>query len=569
MNLTEAYKEVYYSEEDFLMDLIEMCLEFDLFDDVEDTIFFAEELINQDVYTEFLGELAEIVDIDTTQYLTENRGKLAYSAFRGLVNALSAAGRTKAGVKAGTALGKTPEKIVKGAAASTSIRSARAARTPAPAQPQAGRYLKTQELKRSIQKATQTRALPASGQSGAASLRAVTQRGTARHNQAMAAGQQAINQAKTVAAAFLKAMKHGEAKAKLTKAAAGTKGTEVRIAGGAKTPKRVTGAAADPWKQFPGKKPAGKLAVRTPKPEIKPTMALPPAKETPKMPSTLRKDIRATGPGGDARTQRLASQAAPGSGLNPREVKAQANRMTSGADALNKARRALAGAAAAGVAASAAAPLVQDTAKKSKPESSSVNKYNTMDSDGKVRSRLKVGPKIVGTGSVAGDFDVAFKKARTSGAKEFEFQGKKYTTKMRGEEVDYFDIVMETLITEGYVDTNEDALIMMSNLDEAAIGRIIARALPGIIKTGGEQLKKIKLPPKLSLADRAMREVMRKHGMQNFMGTKEHQAAKAAAPKPAPKPAPKADNRTWQQRYEDEYNKNYNSSGGFRKSAWD
>ena len=57
--------------------------------------------------------------------------------------------------------------------------------------------------------------------------------------------------------------------------------------------------------------------------------------------------------------------------------------------------------------------------------------YNTMDPSGDVRSRKKVGTKIVGTGSIAGDFDVAFKKARTSGQKEFEFRGKKYTTKMK------------------------------------------------------------------------------------------------------------------------------------------
>jgi hypothetical protein len=542
MNLTEAYKEVYYSEEDFLMDLVEMCLEYDLFEDVEDTVFFAEELINQDVYVEFLEELAGIMDIDSSQYLTENKGKLAYTAFRGLVNALSTASRSKAGVKAGTALGKKPESVVRGAAASTSIRSARAARTPTPEQPQAGRYLKAQEFKKSVQKATQTKTLPAAGQSTAGSLKASTQRGMTRHNQAMSAGQQAIDQAKTVASAFMKAMKHGEAKAKLAKAAAGTQGTGVRIAGGTKSTVGPTKADAQTWQKL------NKIASKSLDYQLGQKPAPVPAwgkSSAPKMPSTLRKDIRATGTGGDARTQRLASQAAPASSLNPREVKTQANRMTSGADALNKARRALAGAAAAGVAASAAAPLVQDTVKKSKPESSSVNKYNTMDSDGKVRSRLKVGPKIVGTGSVAGDFDVAFKKAKTSGSKEFEFQGKKYATKMRGEEVDYFDIVMETLISEGYVDTNEDALIMMSNLDEAAIGRIIAKALPGVIKTGGEQLKKIKLPPKMDPALKLVKDkIKQQYGAASLVGTPEQKYASAARRAELKKnPPPKAPQR--------------------------
>jgi len=64
-------------------------------------------------------------------------------------------------------------------------------------------------------------------------------------------------------------------------------------------------------------------------------------------------------------------------------------------------------------------------------QSIKTNVYNTMDPDSTIRSRKKVGPKIVGTGSVAGDFDVAFKKARTSGQKEFEFRGKKYNTKVK------------------------------------------------------------------------------------------------------------------------------------------
>jgi hypothetical protein len=43
-------------------------------------------------------------------------------------------------------------------------------------------------------------------------------------------------------------------------------------------------------------------------------------------------------------------------------------------------------------------------------QSIKTNVYNTMDPDNSIRSRKKVGPKIVGTGSIAGDFDVAFKK---------------------------------------------------------------------------------------------------------------------------------------------------------------
>lgn len=323
MNLTEAYNQVYYTEQNLCNDLSAFLLEFS-FDTEIEAETFAKELIEYNLVNEFLNELAEDWEVDISEYLAEGAGG---SLVRGAINALSQAGRTKAGLQVGTAIGKKAETLVRGAAASASIRAARAAR-PTVAAEKPGKYA-TMQFKKRIDTAVNRRALPP---------------------------------ARSAAPA--------------TPAAA---------------PKRTPADAGMPF--------------------------------------------RATGAGGDARTQRLSAQAAPGSGLNPSAVRAQANRMTSGADALNKARRVMAGAAAAGVAAGAAAPAMKDNAKKTNPESS-VNKYNTMDSDGKIRNRLKVGAKLVGTGSVSGDFDVAFKKARTAGAKEFEFQGKKYNTKVRGEEVE-------------------------------------------------------------------------------------------------------------------------------------
>jgi hypothetical protein len=75
---------------------------------------------------------------------------------------------------------------------------------------------------------------------------------------------------------------------------------------------------------------------------------------------------------------------------------------------------------------------------------SSANKYNTMDPDGKIRSRLKVGPAKVGpakvgpakvgpakVGTVSQNFDRAFADARKSGKTEFTWRGKKYNTKLK------------------------------------------------------------------------------------------------------------------------------------------
>jgi hypothetical protein len=357
MNLLEAYNEVYNTEYNLSEDLTSLLLQYCI-EDVEEAKTFAEDLLSTNLVQDFLFELSEALDVDISEYLTEGVGSMAV---RGVINALSSAGRSKAGLAAGTALGRKPESLVRGAAASASIRSARAAR-PAASTELPGKYAAMQFKKR-IDTAVSRPALP---------------------------------------------------------------------------------AARSPV---------------APKPTTAPK----------RTPADAGMPFRATGPGGDARTQRLAAQAAPGSGVRP-----TASRMTGGADALNVARRAMAGAAAAGVAASAAAPAVKDAEKKSKPESS-INKYNTMDSDGKIRNRLAVGPKIVGpkkVGTVAQAFDTAFAGARKAGKSDFEFQGKKYTTKMKEDRADYFDDILEYLVSEGFVNTNAEALNMMACLDEAAVTKL-------------------------------------------------------------------------------------------------
>jgi hypothetical protein len=58
----------------------------------------------------------------------------------------------------------------------------------------------------------------------------------------------------------------------------------------------------------------------------------------------------------------------------------------------------------------------------------SIDKYNTIDSDGTVRNRLKVGEGKVGTAEQA--FDKAFAAARAKGLAEFTWHGKRYSTEM-------------------------------------------------------------------------------------------------------------------------------------------
>ena len=428
MDLIEAYNEIYSNQYNLTEDLTDLIIQYCI-EDIEEAKSFAEDLVLTNLVQDFLFELSEELEVDISEYLVEGAGS---TALRGIINALSSAGRTKAGLQAGTALGKKLDSTVRGAAASTSIRSARAAR-PKSSQELPGKYA-TMQFKKKIDTALSRPALP---------------------------------------------------------------------------PGRSS---------VPPQRPSGK-----------------------RTPADAGMPFRATGAGGDARIQRLSAQAAPGSGLNPAALKTQTSKMTDAADALNKARRALAGVAAAGLAASSVVPVINDTEKKKSPESS-VNKYNTKDSGGKIRSRLKVGPKIVGTGSIAGDFDAAFKKARSSGAKSFKFQGKQYTTKLKTEEVDYFDVVLETLIAEGYVDSIEDALIMMTALDENIISKIASGAIKNVIKTGADKLTKTKLPPKMDPALKAVKDsIKQQYGSGALMGTPEYRYAKAARQaelrkNPPPKP---------------------------------
>lgn len=566
--LVEAYSDVYSTPEidcqDLYDSILNLCIVENYFDTLDECEEFSELLVAEDLVEEFMDGILECYGIEDIQFLNESveyLGENRVAALRQVINALSAGGRLKAGLKAGTAMGKKAETVVKGAAASTSIRSARKARGAAPAQPQAGRPLAAQQLRKAADVSKATKALPAAGQTSApkpvAAKPATTPKpaaakpmsGWERHNQA-------VSNAKTFAQGFYNAFMKPAAK-------------------------KVSGAAKDPWTQFPAKKqvqsglpkegPSSRLPNRilppakpgptrsdaetwqklnkiagksvdyhaSQKPAPVPAWGKKPATPSTAKPSTLRKDIRATGSGGDARTQRLASQAAPGSGVSPKVSK-----MADGASALNAARKAMAAAAGLGAAGIAANSIPKDTVKKSSPESS-VNKYNTMDSDGKVRSRLKVGPKTVGTGSVAGDFDVAFKKARTGGQKEFEFKGKKYNTKLAGESVDVSDLVADMLLSEGYVDSYEDALVMMDSLDEGALAKLAAGAIKNVIKTGGAKLSKTQLPPKVNKAFQLVKQqIMKQYGSGSLMGTPQQKidAAKKAAElakNPPAKPKPR------------------------------
>ena len=377
--LTEAYSNV-YSESDVdcqeLYDsFLDLCILDGGFTTLEECEDFAESLVADNLVEDFIVTLLEYYEVENLNESFEFLGENRAAALRAVINALSSGGRLKYGLKAGSALGRRPETVVKGGAASNAIRGARAQRTPTPTPfkvtrfsnpPQEpGKYL------RLLQQKTTPKPLSSQGQE------------IKDYNKMMGGG--GVYSSKP--------------------------GTSGRGAPGIGNPIQK---AIDFGR---GSKEAQRLALRA---------------------------------------QRMA-KGNYGKLLNTPLGKAAAATL-----------------ATTGLAAAATSTDKKKPAAKSNP-ADSVGKYNTKDPDGTVRNRLKVGPKIVGTGSVAGDFDVAFKKAKTSGAKEFDFKGKKYNTKTRGESVDNFDMVLDILLSDGYVNTYDDAVFMMSALDESAIVKITER----------------------------------------------------------------------------------------------
>jgi len=357
MNLTEAYLNV-YTEPEFDQELydsfLDLCILDGGFTTLEECEDFAESLVADNLVEDFIVSLLEYYEVENLNESFEFLGENRAAALRSVINALSSGGRLKAGLKPLTAIGKKPETVVRGAAASTSIRSARAQRPPTSTPQEPGKYLKL------VQQKITPKPLSPQGQE-------ITD-----YNKMMGGG--GVFTSKP--------------------------GTSGRGAPGLGNPIQK---AIDFGR---GSKEAQRLALRA---------------------------------------QRMA-KGNYGKLLNT---------------PLGKTAAATLAAAGLGIAGSG---------KKTTDPKSSINKYNTKDSDSTVRNRLKVGPKIVGTGSIAGDFDAAYKKAKTSGKDRFEFKGKNYTT----ESLDYFDIVMEHLIEDGYVNNYEDALTMMSALDENAIAKIAA-----------------------------------------------------------------------------------------------
>lgn len=388
--LHEAYLKIY--EDTTYEDLLEFCLIEELFDTIEESEYFVGELIHNDLVEEFVVDILEYYGYDDNEIaLCENKGKLAAAALRGVVNALSSAGRSKAGLSGATALGKSGN-VLKGTAASTSIRSARsAAKASMPAPEKAGKYLD-----------------------------------------------------------MLKSTRDKQGKL-LT-----TKGTAQNFRGG-----RTPFIGTDPVPVRPGRRgsgtPPSSTSSRTSPGQMKIdfTPRPPSTPKTPKAPekqSGLTQTVRAT----LSPSEKAGSMKYPGLSKYATTGKEPAIKKSSSGG-----RTAAAVGAIGATAGLAPGASKNNTTAKTKPSQTDV--YNTMDPSGKIRSRKKVGPRLVGD-----TFEDAFREARRSGKTTFKYgkDGKEFTTKLASEQTDLFDIILEYLVAEGYADTNENALVIMTNMSE-------------------------------------------------------------------------------------------------------
>lgn len=66
-----------------------------------------------------------------------------------------------------------------------------------------------------------------------------------------------------------------------------------------------------------------------------------------------------------------------------------------------------------------------------------------------------------------------------------EYNNTVYDQDIVNEEFDNFDIILEYLISEGYADTNENALAIMSNMSEAWVESIVEGFKPTNYNSGG------------------------------------------------------------------------------------
>jgi len=238
-SLQQAYQSIYYNEQELREEVAEFCNEF-FFDTEEETEYFVEELFkDEDIVLEFFDDVLEFsseFQLNEDTYITEIRSALIKQGLKlgqGLlkkatpaVRGMSAKTLTKQGIQAGGLTQKgTKLAAINKPALATQTRAIQTARVERqigiPKTQEPNKYLNMLQQKRA------SRGLPPAGQTTAGTAKAKGERGWLRHKVA-------VDQANTVATAFMKsletsakaaqkAQKVSAASSKLATAAKGTK----------------------------------------------------------------------------------------------------------------------------------------------------------------------------------------------------------------------------------------------------------------------------------------------------------------------------------------------------------
>jgi len=544
----EAYEAIYCEQENIFEDIVDFCLSANIFETVEETEYFANLIIENDLVETFANDVFEYCELLDESYIIEVSAssiakglKLAGGLFKKAAPAargLSSKTMVKQGLRP-TGL-SSKGKPLSGAAKSDDIartQAARAERKP-PAPATANKYGQMLSAKKAA--APKPAAAPKSGgmtpsyvaKRGVTDTLATTLALGMGH---MAGLKPATNVLKQFAQPIVRTVKSVAQKAP-TLAPSATK-----------TTKKATGAATDPWMQFPKTRPqqkglpkegpSSRLPNRTlpgsPTPKALPSAgqtSAPKAQKPTFKPEALPKTPKASQPGGALVPTRgpkptFKPEALPKTtpGTVQRSINTPPSRTSTSAKTSKKTPTPSSGGSKSGGGLTYTTRAVLSPAEKTgNMRYPGLEKYATGSGPGtggaKPPKKSRLGPIAAGLGAIAAgasvsqnssenknkkpsgkvsniekpkktvagedvrkSFDTAFATERKLKGSKGTFRwtdpssGKSgtYTTKLRGESVDNFDLILDALLIEGY--SNAEALKIMSTLDEAAVTSLLLK----------------------------------------------------------------------------------------------
>lgn len=570
-NFREAYEAIYCEQENIFEDIVDFCLSTDLFESVEETEYFANLIIENDLVETFIDDAVQYYyeeQLLDESYVVEAKASAILKGLKAIGGAFKKPAKAATGLSTKTMVkqGLRPTglsskgKPLSGAAKTDDIartQAARASRKP-PSPEKANKYGEMLAAKKASAPKPPA-AKPAASKSGGMTPSYVAKRGVT----------------DTLATTLALGMGHMAGLKPATNIMRQMTTPVVRTVGNVAqrtaptvakaTTKAPKGAAADPWKQFPkkptaqrglpkqgpssqvpnrtlagaptpkalpsaGKTSAPKATKPTFKPEALPKTpkaaqpggALVPTKAPKQTPGTVQRSVLPAEPKAPGKPPKSSAKGGSGGSstrgggltyttratLSPAEkagnmkypgLEKYATGSGPGTGGAKPPKKSMTGRIAAGAAGAAALAAAADSEREQRKQQKAVGVSNIE----------KPKKKVTGE-DVRTSFDTAFATERKLKGSKGTFRwtdpstGKSgtYTTKMRGESVDNFDLILDALLVEGY--SNDEALKIMSTLDEAAVTKLLLRlqkALPKLSAKGKKMAGEIMMKQRTTAAD--------------------------------------------------------------------